>query len=150
MQFQKLTLNDLKAAVSLNNSINTTPSWFPADKQDEKLMIDSELNFGAFDNQKLVGKVGFILKANNEYEVTNMIIDTDYLHMGLGGKLFSYALEILIKKKHPSKIILHTYPKNTPAVALYRKFGFVQTDLIPNKYGPGFDRVRMEQVLSGE
>jgi ribosomal protein S18 acetylase RimI-like enzyme len=147
MDFRPLSLEDLPAAIALDNSIQTSTTWHPGPSEYQKSMIENGLNFGAFEHETLVGKVGFNVTNTDEFEVNNMIIDPHHHREGIGKHLFSYAMNELISKKHPKKIILHTYPKNTPAITLYKQFGFVQKEIIPNKYGPGMDRVRMEKMM---
>lgn len=147
MDFHPLTLKKLPAAMRLENSIKQSTAWFSADAQYQKNIIEKGLNFGAFEDGELIGKVGFWSELAGEFEVDGMIIDEKFRGKGVGKKLLTYALGQLIKKMHPKNIILFTHPKNTAAIALYSSFGFEKKEFIPNKYGPGYDRVKMEKVL---
>jgi ribosomal protein S18 acetylase RimI-like enzyme len=147
MDFRPLTLNDLTAAMALDNSIQTSPSWHPGPSKYQKSIIENGLNFGAFEKNVLIGKVGFNSIDENEFDIDNMIVAEKYQHQGIGKQLFSYALNELVNTKRPKKIILFTYPKNTGAISLYEQFGFVQKEIIQNKYGPGMHRVRMEKMM---
>ena len=147
MNFCPLTNVDLPVVIALVNSIERSPYWIPGDSANEKHMTECGLNFGAFEKQILIGKVGFTPLKEDEFEVNNMIVNKKYQHQGIGKQLFYYALNELVNTKQPKKVILFTYPKNTPAISLYEQFGFVQKEIIPNKYGPGMDRVRMEKMM---
>lgn len=134
--------------MELENSIPNSPMWFPVDTEYQKKLILSGLNFGMFDEEKLIGKVGFWSEKEGEYEVDGMILDKQYRHKGNGFTLFSYAEHELIRKKHLQKLLLFTHPDNLPAIALYKQIGFVTKELIPDKYGPGMDRIKMEKLYN--
>lgn len=147
MDLRNLANTDLSAAMKLENSMPSSPMWFPVDATYQKKIIENGLNFGIFENDKLIGKVGFRSEEDSEYEVDGMIIREKYRNQGIGRKLLTYALNELIKKIHLKKIILFTHPENANAIALYQKFGFVTKELIPNKYGKGMHRIRMEKII---
>lgn len=147
MQFHSLTLANLPAIMNLEHSIKPSASWFPVDADYQKRIIMRGLNFGVFDNGTLIGKVGFTSEKEDEFEVDGMIMKDKYRNQGIGQKLFSYALNELMNKTHPKKVTLFTHPDNSAAIALYQKFNFVTKELIPNKYGEGMHRIRMEKII---
>lgn len=55
----------------------------------------------------------------------------EFRGQGLGSQLLTSVLEHA-KKSGLEKVELHVYTSNTPAVALYKKFGFEQEGLIKN------------------
>lgn len=69
--------------------------------------------------------------------------------IGIGTKLLSAVLDHA-KQIGLEKIELHVYTANTPAIALYKKFGFVEEGLI-KKYrkldGEYFDALMMARFL---
>lgn len=147
MDLRSLSLEDLPAAMELENSMPGSPMWFPVDSEYQQKLIQNGLNFGMFDGNKLIGKVGFWSETEGEYEVDGMILAEKYRHQGNGFKLFSYAEKELISKKRPKKELLFTHPENIPAITLYEQVGFIKKGIIRDKYGPGKDRLKMEKLL---
>jgi ribosomal protein S18 acetylase RimI-like enzyme len=82
--------------------------------------------------------VGFLSATREEHPVTAHVatiglgVRKDWRGKGIGGALVSesirWAASIGVEK-----IILSVYPSNTPAVALYRKFGFVEEGRLVNQ-----------------
>ena len=74
--------------------------------------------------------VSYIL---DEAEIFTIAIDNTYRRRGLGSKLLDHLIE-KSKQRDVSKIWLEVSTKNTPALRLYEKYGFVKVGLRKNYY----------------
>ena len=101
---------------------------------------------GLFHKNKLVGWGAYRTnwsKYNKErgvYEISSIVVNTNYRRKGLGGEILNKIIKDLKKKKF-TKIYLTVSPLNTGALILYLKNGFVIYDYKTNVYGKGADRV---------
>lgn len=76
-------------------------------------------------NKEIAGTVGLKLNDNGIFEFTKMAVDKKFRGLKIGQAL----AEAAIKKARTlgaSKIILYSNTKQVPAIALYRKLGFVE------------------------
>lgn len=143
-----LTPQDIDAVMALEQSIPDSVMWAPATKEEQMKIILGSNAYGIFEHETLFGKVGFIETARDEWEIDGMIIDTAHRGKSYGTMLFTKALEACIESKHPKHMHLTTHPANNAALRLYLSFGFTITQWIPNKYGPGQDRLYLIKNLS--
>jgi len=67
-------------------------------------------------------------------EILNLAVHPDYRKKGLATSLLQRAFEIC-KKKGIAKSFLDVKVSNTPAIELYKKFGYVQIG-VRKKYYP--------------
>lgn len=134
---------DLPRVMKLEQSIPDSFAWQSATKEEQLPIINADNTYGIFENNVLIGKVGFINDSGKEWHVDGLILDSKFRNKGYGKKLFSYALESFIKKVHPDKISLYVYPQNSAAITLYLRNGFIIKEWISDKYGPGKHRLKM-------
>ncbi len=89
---------------------------------------------------------GYVLGGGGQdghaWNLWSLVVGEKYRGQGIGGKLLEAALQQSIRDGAPS-VALTVSPKNEPAVALYRKYGFVATDHLPDEFGPAEDRILM-------
>jgi|GEM_PF-6808864 len=147
MDFRPLTPADLPAVMHLEQSMPGSPLWEPAKEEDQSSIIRDGNNFGIFEHDTLIGKVGFWDTKTDGWEVDGMIIDTRFRGKHYGSRLFMSALRAITEKEHPSELILYTHPHNSPAIAIYLKAGFTIQDLVKDKYGPDKPRIKMTKKL---
>ena len=148
MDFRPLTPADLPAVMRLEQSMPGSLMWEPAKEEDQSSIIRDGNNFGIFDSNVLVGKVGFWDTKTEGWEVDGMIIDTKFRGKHYGSVLFTSALLAITAKEHPSVFVLYTHPANSPAIAIYLKSGFTIQEWVPDKYGPGKPRIKMTKPTS--
>lgn len=147
MEFKPLTFDDLKSVMILERSLPNSLSWEPASEKNQSSIIQKGDNFGVFENNMLIGKVGFWDTKTEGWEVDGMIIDKKYRGKNIGTKLFDYALKTITEKVHPSQLVLFTYPENATAISIYLRAGFVIREWISDKYGPGKHRLKMTKKV---
>ncbi|MGN0452996.1 MAG: ribosomal protein S18-alanine N-acetyltransferase [Ruminococcus sp.] len=88
--------------------------------------------FGAFYEDRLVG-FAVLEWVLDEGSLTNIAVDSDFRRQGIGEKL----MEALINEAEEKKlafITLEVRATNTPAIALYKKFGFEEVGRRKNYY----------------
>jgi putative acetyltransferase len=82
--------------------------------------------------------VGFLSATREEHSVTAHVatiglgVRKDWRGKGVGGALVAESIR-WAGSIGVQKIILSVYPSNTPAVALYRKFGFLEEGRLVNQ-----------------
>ena len=75
-----------------------------------------------------------LLKVDNEsYELGKMATTKDAQGMGIGKKLLQHCIDAATAAG-AKKIILYSNTKLTPAIHLYKKFGFTQIPLLDSHY----------------
>jgi putative acetyltransferase len=90
------------------------------------------------------GCVAVRKKENGIAELKRMFIKEDYRKEGIGALLLQKALEIA-KELHYKKIRLDTLDTMTPAINLYKKFGFYEIE--PYYFNPEKNAVFFEKIL---
>lgn len=88
-------------------------------------------------NGEVVGYIVFS-KILDEVHLENIAVDERWRRKGIGSKL----LEFLIEKNKESSIFLEVRPSNTPAINLYKKYGFKKIG-IRKKYYVNEDAIIM-------
>ncbi len=87
---------------------------------------------GILEEDKLISMILIHENDNNEGHIYNLATDNQYLRQGLASQLLTEARQTFNCLK------LDVMKNNEPAITLYRKFGFVETekyyDLLQNKY----------------
>lgn len=141
--FRTVPPKDISIVMRLEHSMPHSTLWEPATVEDQMRIINSGNMFGMYTNDVLIGKVGFWQSPDDGWEVDGLIIDAPFRNRSYGSQLFTYAMERISKKEHPTSYVLYTHPHNIAAIILYLKAGFIVTGFHTNKYGPGKDRLRM-------
>lgn len=102
--------------------------------------------FFAVADGAVAGTVAMVRSDANTYELTKMAVDPSFQGRGIANHLMKACIELAFKNG-ASTIFLETNSKLPPAVALYRKFGFVETPLDPDSQYSRAD-VRMELAIA--
>nr|BAL58912.1 ribosomal-protein-alanine N-acetyltransferase [Candidatus Acetothermum autotrophicum] len=78
--------------------------------------------------------------------ILNIAVDPAYRGRGLGKRLVEYALEYC-RRLGAEQVELEVRTSNEPAIALYRKYGFVIRERVPYYYSDGEDAFVMVKKL---
>ena len=84
-------------------------------------------------NEEIVGTVSLIKVDDVTYELAKLAVTQKCQGLGIGKMLMEHCLRIA-KKENTKKIILYTNHKLISAIELYKKFKFIEVQLINNKY----------------
>lgn len=112
----------------------------------EKIVGTGGEVFFAIVGDEVAGTVAMVRTDPNTYELTKMAVDPAFQGRGIANHLMRACIE-LAKADGVGTIFLETHSKLPAAIALYRKFGFVETPIDP---GSQYSRaeVRMELAIA--
>lgn len=112
----------------------------------EKIVGTGGEVFFAIVGDEVAGTVAMVRTDTNTYELTKMAVDPAFQGRGIANHLMRACIE-LAKADGVRTIFLETHSKLPAAIALYRKFGFVETPIDP---GSQYSRaeVRMELAIA--
>lgn len=113
----------------------------------EKIVETGGEVFFALADGDVAGTVAMVRTDTNTYELTKMAVDPKFQGRGIANHLMRACIELAFKSG-ASTIFLETNSKLPAAIALYRKFGFVETPLDPDSQYSRAD-VRMELAIAG-
>ena len=148
METRRLTIADLEHVIILENSIPHDDTWEPSTTEDQLPIISAGNAFGIFEKNSLIGKVGFIKTEKEGWQVDGLCVDKKFRGKGYGKTLFEYATKEIIRKEHPSQLILYVFPGTSSAISIYLRIGFVIHDFIKDKYGPGKHRIKLTKSFA--
>ena len=77
-------------------------------------------------DRHLVGALVFTNASPGEWEIENIVVDSAVRRQGVGAALIR-ELAVRAKEKGAIRFHLEVRASNTPAIALYKKLGFVET-----------------------
>jgi len=92
------------------------------------------------------GTVALIPAGDGVLELTKMAVSPKFQGMGIGGKLIARCVEYA-KDQNVRTVFLESNTRLTPALNLYRKFGFVEVPGDPNSLYSRAD-IRMELAIT--
>tara|TARA_R110002124_G_scaffold67188_1_gene182593 strand:+ start:1207 stop:1677 length:471 start_codon:yes stop_codon:yes gene_type:complete len=95
-------------------------------------------------NNKIVGTVSLLKKTNAIFELGKMAVTENAKGYGIGTKLLEHALKIA-KQKQLEKLILYSNTKLETAINMYKKYGFIETELEIRLYERA--NIKMEKQL---
>lgn len=84
-------------------------------------------------DRHLVGALVFTNASPGEWEVENIVVDSAVRRQGIGAALIR-ELSVRAKEKGAQRFHLEVRASNAPAIALYKKLGFVETTRRPGYY----------------
>lgn len=143
IKIEKIGIERLDEAADLEEKYMLPPLTFGFTKEELAPIFGHFLTWGILDNNKLVGKVGYIKEDSGDYELDGMVVSPKYRGQGLGKELINFSLKEMKKIVGTGNIFLYVNPKNTPALILYLKLGFQIAEWIPNKFGDGENRLKL-------
>ncbi|MDU6855389.1 MAG: GNAT family N-acetyltransferase [Zhenhengia sp.] len=81
------------------------------------------------DDNRVVGMIRLDFSVYDDYYMfTNLIIDKSYQRKGIATQAVRLALDIFREEKKFEVVRIHVATKNTHAIHLYKKVGFVSTN----------------------
>lgn len=84
-------------------------------------------------NGEIVGTVSLIYVEEGVYELAKMAVTDKVQGLGIGKVLLGHCFTVA-KEKGIGKMILYSNRSLSPAIHLYRKYGFVEVPLEPGHY----------------
>jgi GNAT superfamily N-acetyltransferase len=99
------------------------------------------------------GPIGLAAVVGRKIPELGMLVRADRRGRGVGDALLRASVE-WAGASGARTLVLHVFPHNAPAIALYRKHGFVERGLVVGQYrrrsGELWDALRMEKELGTE
>ncbi|WP_134684196.1 GNAT family N-acetyltransferase [Brevibacillus migulae] len=105
----------------------------------ETLQACNEEGFGWWENGMLAGAITY------EYEeeqlvICRLVVDPEQFRKGIGEALLKH---LLAENQHVARIAVHTGAANVPAINLYKKHRFVESE--EREIAPGIKLVRLQR-----
>lgn len=126
---EPLTLKDLPSVLEIESMCFSSP-WSVSTFEQEFSNPRTEI-FGAKIFDHLVGYV-IVWHGHKESHITNIAVHPAFRRMGIGSMLLQKAIDV--SKHNSDTIILEVRKSNTPAINLYKKFGFKEIGIRKNYY----------------
>ena len=146
MTLEKVERKHLSAIASLESEVFAHP-WSEASL--ELLCTDTAIGFVCMDGARAAAYGGMMCVAG-EGQITNIATSPDYRRQGLAQKTVQ-ALVNTARERGFYEISLEVRESNVPAIALYKKFGFVAMGKRPRFYtSPVEAAIVMVLSLDGE
>lgn len=103
------------------------------DKPQEEIINKGGFILMALYDNQFVGTVAMINLGNHKYELAKMAVTPSAQGLGIGWRM---AQQAIYKAwcQNAETIYLESNSKLTPAISLYRKLGFIETELQPTPY----------------
>ena len=151
MKLKKLAKKDIPSILLLErHHAPNEPYYSKYGKKALNFLFDNPKTskvIGLFDNNKLIGWGSYRTnwhrhkKEKDVFEISSIVINTNYRRKGLGQKILNKMLSDWKKQKH-DKVFLTVSPHNTGALLLYLKNGFIVYNYKKNVYRvKGSDRL---------
>jgi ribosomal protein S18 acetylase RimI-like enzyme len=126
VEYKQLTQSSLSV---IDELCALFPHWKRASVQKKISNIETngDLRFVALKDGKIIGHIRIIPGHGlhkHRVEITSLVVAPENRHHGVAQGLMLFALSTLPKTK--SLVILAASKKNKPAIALYKKLGFVK------------------------
>lgn len=151
ISYRLLTLEDAESYHSIRlECLKNYPENFGDSYEEELLISDSRFRqeltqqnnhsfwYGAFDAGKLIGISGFIqqkrMKTKHRGDLVQVYVNPGFANRGIGSRLIQLTIDKAFESASVEKILLSVVYSNDKAIALYKKFGFVQYGFIENYF----------------
>lgn len=95
-------------------------------------------------SNEIVGTASLLKKSEGVFEIGKMAVTATAQGYGIGTLLLEHCIA-MAKQKHISKLILYSNTSLAPAIHLYKKYGFIETDLETGLYERA--DIKMEKLL---
>ena len=133
-QILPLSESDLPSMMRIERGVFEYP-WSASLMKDSILSAHTE-TWGVFSaDEQLIGFV-IISSIFDEAEILNFAIARDKQKQGFGQKLLAYIMNHLAYKEI-QKLFLEVRVTSTPAISIYKKYGFEQISIRKNYYRVG-------------
>lgn len=142
LKIRKMTIQDLKEVIAIETQSFEIP-W-TSNMFVKEINNDIAKFYVAHRGETIVGYIGF-WDIDFDIHLLTLAVQKEYRKRGIG----SYLIEFVIAyaKEHLSKkIFLEVSVENIPAINLYKKYGFVETN-VRKKYYQDISALLMEKEL---
>jgi len=144
--------NDLKEHIKTLN-LEWLQKYFKVEPKDERVLSDPQgeiidkdgMIFYAQYNNLIIGTVSLLRIDSSTFELTKMAVSNGNQGLGVGKKLMEHCLSEA-KRKGIQKLILYSNKKLTPAIHLYKSYGFTEIPLEDGVYERA--DIKMEKDIS--
>ena len=142
-KIDKMSLEDL---ISIKDILTTEfDDFWNYEVLKSELESSNSYFFVAKNNSgEIVGFAG-IKVILDEADIMNIVVKKDFRNNGIGSLLLDNLLKYA-KKNNILSIMLEVNEKNTPAILLYKKYGFEQISVRKNYYNDD-DAIIMNKIL---
>lgn len=142
---------DLKDSIKELN-MEWLEKYFRIEDKDQQVFSDPQseiidkggMIFFAQYNDKIVGTISFLKINETTLELSKMAVTNAVQGLGIGNKLITYGLENA-KKNRIKKLVLYSNTKLSPALYLYKKYGFQEISMDETFYERA--NIKMELIL---
>lgn len=136
---ERATPADLEVFMALEQSVSN-PKTYPGSSNGKDAFdeLTSSQVFFIKKDGKVVGNIGYEMKAENHAEITGLMVDPRYQNQGIGREALAVILDEL---KGFKRIELVTHPENDRALSLYQSLGFHIESRVEDYYGDGQPRL---------
>ncbi|MHA1797420.1 MAG: ribosomal protein S18-alanine N-acetyltransferase, partial [Candidatus Helarchaeota archaeon] len=113
-----------------------------------KYIVNSKnsINLVAENNEKIIGYIFAILKANQEGHIISIAIKPEFRKMRVGNNLVNEIIKIM-KKNKAKNLVLEVRTTNQDAIKFYEKIGFKIIRVLKEYYDNKYDAFKMELIL---
>ncbi len=112
----------------------------PLQRAQESFLESKNIFFGFYMDEQLAAVIE-VAVTKNATHIQSLVVLPKYFRMGIAGGLISFVLSTF-----PTRLFtVETGLKNTPAVALYQKFGFTEVSQWDTDHG--VRKIRLEKEL---
>ena len=125
-------------------SVEPLDKWVLENPEEAILRDGGKIYFVEY-HGSVIGTVALKRMENNEYEMTKMAVDKQYLRIGVGQFICSTAINKAKEELEATRLVLYSHTSLTPAIALYKKLGFGEIPLETGKYERA--DIKMEVIL---
>lgn len=130
LQFNKMTINDFYT-ISDNLLSDFDDFWNPGTLKQEIESKNSYFVVAKYENE-IIGFAGIKI-IFDEADLMNIVVKKSARNQHIGSLLLDNLLKYA-KKNNILSIMLEVNEKNTPAILLYKKYGFEQISVRKNYY----------------
>lgn len=142
LQFNKMTINDFYT-ISGNLLSDFDDFWNPDTLKQEIESNNSYFLVAKYENE-IIGFAGIKI-IFDEADLMNIVVKKSARNQHIGSLLLDNLLKYA-KKNNILSIMLEVNEKNTPAILLYKKYGFEQISVRKNYYNDD-DAIIMNKIL---
>ena len=146
-RFREMTSEDIEIVARIEKESIPSP-W--SEKSFEESLENPDAFFAVCESGGSVKGYAGMYISGAEAEITNVAVDKDFRHGGIGIGIVRYLISEG-KKKGVSSFVLEVRKSNTPAISLYEKIGFKAVGERKDFYSnPREDAVIMQYMSSGD
>jgi ribosomal-protein-alanine N-acetyltransferase len=140
IQVRRATSRDLKGVSAIENASFGAEAW-PAWLFEDYLRTHGNLFFVAILDKHVAGYC-VARDHGQQAELDSIAVHPDYRGGGIAVRLLTHT-ESSLRRERVEEWFLTVRASNAEAIALYRRFGFVRTRVVPAYYEDGEDGWRM-------